>query len=496
MRWLKTVLAGLGALVLVTAPLAWFARRPLAAWAVHAGGGAAGVEIRAVDIRSVDSRGVNMGGIEVFWKGQRVDIDTVELPIDSLLPPRLGQVQIRGVKATVDPSALLVHVSAAGPASPPPAAATVALRDWLGIAQGLNADVDVRIGESVKPVLGFNASLTTDGQSLNGQVEARSGRTSSHTKLAWEVDRPRLEIAASRAEIDLADLVDQARTLFPSELAPFGASGVIETELTGTLENGTARVSGTTRFADLAVRANDLGLVVSGVNGEWDWINLATVTSSVGQRLRIARVEAGKAVVSDIEITGSLASANRLQVDSLTAHVFGGVVRLGSSELILSPLALSLTVSVENVDLAQLAQILPPMNASVTGRVDGTLRISRANNRWSIQGGRLSLRRDSAATLRVNMPGLITGGMTPSGPGYEILRKVEDGFLNLRIDSLEAEFSPALSESERSALITITGHPLSDQVKAPVSFDVSVRGDLTRLISVGLRDDFSLSTKP
>ncbi|WP_404421498.1 YdbH domain-containing protein [Nibricoccus sp. IMCC34717] len=496
MRWLKTLLAGFGALVLVTALVAWFARRPLAAWAVHAGGGAAGVEIQAVNIRAVNTNGMSATGIEARWQGQHVQIDSIDIPVASLLPPRLGQIQLKGLRATVDPATLLAKPTGGDTPSPAPATPAVDLRDWLSVARGVSADAEVRIGDSTTPLLSFDASFTTDGQALKGAVDARSGLSSARNQVSWSVERPRLELNAARAELHLADLLDQARTVFPKELAPFAASGVVETQLSGALENGTVRVSGTTRFQNLGLRANDLGVVVDGIYGEWDWINLATATSSAAQRLKVARIEAGKAVVTDLELVGSLTSANRLQVDALSAQVFGGTVRLGSSEFQLSPLSLSLTISVENIDLAQLAQILPPMNAKVTGRVDGTLRLSRANNRWAIQGGRLSLRRDSDATLRVNMPGLITGGMTPSGPSYDILRKVEEGFLNLRIDSLDAEFSPALSETERSALITITGHPLSDQVKAPVSFDVTVRGDLTRLLSFGLRDDLSLSTKP
>lgn len=79
-----------------------------------------------------------------------------------------------------------------------------------------------------------------------------------------------------------------------------------------------------------------------------------------------------------------------------------------------------------------------------------------------------------------------TRGMNTGSPAYAVLSKIEGGILELRLDALDFKIHPPGAPEGRSAQLHLSGLPVDQSVKAPVSLDVNVNGPVERLLDLGL----------
>ncbi|MDX2188079.1 MAG: YdbH domain-containing protein [Opitutaceae bacterium] len=494
MRLAKALLASFGGLVFVALCLTVACRKPLTEWTLRRALKDAQVEVRQLSVSAMGTRETTLGPVELEWKKQRLEMDSVNVAVGSLLPPTIRQITVSGMVVTIDPTALQDKM----PAS------IVPERDTSGIdgaaivnaLKGVSANVDFKLGNATDPFAGLVVQGKSEGGRVEGAFSFKSGVSTASSTLKWEPDSNAFHVEGFTSSFALHELLALSRPYLPVEWSSIELKGTLVANLGGALQGNSVLLSGVTTLKATDVMMPEFAIKMSGLEGTVRWFNLTELQSDKNQVFSATSIDVGKIALGRTRGVFTLAGKNQLELEQLTTEAFGGTVSVAGQGITLEPLAGVFQIRLVNIDLAQLNTVIPTLDAELTGRLDGEVQVAKRGNRWAIAGGRMHLRRDTPATLRIKRPGMITSGMAPSGPTYDILRKVEDGFLNLRLESLEATLHEAQREDERSATITITGRPISEEVRAPVSLDINVNGPLAPLISLGLREDLSVSAKP
>ncbi len=196
--------------------------------------------------------------------------------------------------------------------------------------------------------------------------------------------------------------------------ALFGAAPPV-TDITGTLRLR-GRASGTdsidARAAVVAV-LEDMSFLAAGtarfrgVSGgiAMQWVGLPAMESE--QEVRAASVTAGDLVLRDLRLRVHWPLPHRFQIRELSMHVLGGTARLEPAAL--NPLegfGGDLTLVVDNVDAAAVAELFPDDRYSVEGRLSGRIPVRFEGGRFLPMAGWLEMSPGTTARIRLLDPEL------------------------------------------------------------------------------------------
>ena len=196
------------------------------------------------------------------------------------------------------------------------------------------------------------------------------------------------------------------------------------------------------------------------------------------------------------------------QVLELRLETLGGTVAAESFLIFPAKLAAAVTINLKDLDLSQLANLVPQALTSAGGHLSGRLGFEWSKKSgFTPKEGRLRLGANEGATLRLaNAPGflsdhvsekinLVPAWMGPvakilaqENPAYLALRQIESGRTPLKVEKLEIDLYPDGPEAPRSAQINITASPASGSAVKTVRFNVRVLGPLDEVLKLGLNN--------
>jgi len=474
------VFAALGALVSLAVVVGVFARKPLAEWALRHALAGSGLELRGLEVRELGLRQATLSSVDLAWKGQTLKVDTLCIDRRAAETFSLGQVRLSGVRVALDADALVRELKATAEKpkaqaaeAPLPAFKSLQVEGGLAVGTGILPFV-VTLAPGDKPgVLGGRVELK--GEAVSGTVWVHYA--SREAVLA--VETPGLLLSLS----ELRRIADQ-----------FGAPLLPDWEFSGRL-----RVSGAwssaSRFEaeplqvallDLRVAKADQSLLAEGIEGSLRLTDPVNLVSAPGQELRVRHVRSGQQEADGVLMRLQILGTDRLRIEALKLSVFGGQVEAGGFEFQPSDPALSTRLRLTGIDLEAMLKLFPMEGTKATGRADGEVPVRYGKNGFQFGAGWLAMSPGSTATLRLEQPGLLTSGLSPSSLSYPTLKAIEDGILNLRVKEMRAELFDVSDPEARSAVLHVIGEPLDPNVKAPISLDVNVNGPLSALINWSL----------
>jgi len=475
--WVFAVLGALGTLAVLVCILA---RKPLAEWALKRALGGAGIELRGLEIRELGLRQATLSSVDLAWKGLTMKVEALTIDRSSAQAFSLGQLRFSGVRVALDAETLMRELKASAGAAQAPAA-EVAMPEFksLQMEGGLvlgsgNLPFVLTLSPGDRPgVLGGRLELK--GEAVSGTVWVKY--YGSDRVLA--VETPGLLLALP----ELRRIADQ-----------YGAPLLPDWEFGGRLRLSGAWSSATgfqdaplkVELMDLRVAKSDQSLVAEGIEGSLSFTDPLSLLSAPGQDLRVRHARSGALEAGDIAARLRILGTDRLQVEGVRLSVFGGQVEVGGFELQPSDPRLATRLRLTGIDLEALLKLFPMEGTKATGRADGEVPVRYGKNGLQFGAGWLAMSPGSAGTLRLEQPGLLTSGLSPSSLSYPTLKAIENGILNLRVKEMRAELFDVKDSEDRSAVLHVIGEPLDPNVKAPISLDVNVNGPLSALINWSL----------
>lgn len=327
-------------------------------------------------------------------------------------------------------------------------------------------------------------------------------------QLTWRADAQTWEWRILRGELDLAQWwpalaarADMADAL-PADLS---LTGLVT--LQGHGEIGPAGITGT-----ITTNSNEL----AGGSETQGW-SIATLRANArleftpeGRLMLAGRLTAPGAEVAGmaldqlaVELAGDVAGA--LQVTRAEFGLLGGRVQVQPFDLPQAGTETRLRAELKDLDLEQLAPLLPGAVQSVQGRLQGTLTAV-----WSPDGGLrpgtggLVITPEASASMRLApAPGFLTGHMqaritwlpawlgmiarrlSVENPAYDALSDIEMGRTALAVDQLEVRLNPDGPDGARSATVAVVARPATGGVVEKVSFTINVAGPLEQVLRLG-----------
>ncbi|MCD6337995.1 MAG: YdbH domain-containing protein, partial [Verrucomicrobia bacterium] len=229
----------------------------------------------------------------------------------------------------------------------------------------------------------------------------------------------------------------------PSELTgaagSVAATGRIDVEGSASWSpGGTPRIKAAATVSLDRVSLPDLGAELEGVRGrlaaQWagEW------RTAGPQELSIAAVAAGDARLEEARLEAAWdGSAAAWQL--VSARFCGGRVWSEPARWPLEAPNWTTTLHLTNVDLAQLAALVPKFHGRIQGRAAGHIPLTiYRDGRWRVRSGRIQLEKGVPAELEYDAEGLLTASLPPDSERYRQMRLVEKALHRLRLQALEA----------------------------------------------------------
>ena len=306
--------------------------------------------------------------------------------------------------------------------------------------------------------------------------------------------------AAVDFQVHSAELDLKAWQAFGQRLVPLpDGLWTVEGKFTGRAEGRWAdrqlNTSGTVRLRE--GRAVDpLGTVTAeGIEADLEFTDFAQVITKPGT-LRVREVRTGQLALRDLDAEVALAGTNKIAVGRVSFQVLGGTVAAEPFNFVPSLGEVETVVLVDGINIEEVMALTRDLPARAVGRVNGRFPLRLDAGGLRLGTGWLQLKPGVYAEIQFNASGLLTGGASPSSPGYAVLKKVESGLLKLKISELRLDIRPPNAPAGRSAQLHIAGEPVDPDVKAPVILDLNVNGPLEKLINLGLDSRLSFGSKP
>lgn len=338
------------------------------------------------------------------------------------------------------------------------------------------------------PALRWRCTFLPGGES--GTVQAILTGEGEGTFLdvaVWMRADGALDWQLRRAELDLVVWAPALATRWP-ELWVYSCSGTVSLAGAGRFQSGILSGNATVRLAGGRVENTADQLVVEGIELMLTLDDLARLHSAPGQSLswragRCAEIPLGAGLLQF-----SLAGET-VQVERGEFNVMGGGLRLSPFTVNPSAPELEVVADVEQVDVAALLPLLPPLLSEAQGRLDGRLLLRYGAAGLSIGTGHLALRGGSPAQLRLlPSPGVLSGSLPPKvNELYPGLVRIEMGEAWLLADQLEVRFLPEGDPAGRSATVHLVGGPSDPSLRAPLILDLNIVGPLEPLVNLGVK---------
>jgi hypothetical protein len=474
--WVFALLGAAGSVALLAAVLC---RRPLAEWVLGRVLTGAGIEVRNLSVREVGLHRAELSPVDLVWRGQGLHVDLIRIHRASALTPSLGQVEISGVRLSLDATAFAKLLQdARGPVAqePPPP-----LPDF----QGLDLAGSVVLGTLVQPFRlhlapGSRPGLLAGDLALNG--EALSGSLRLHYSApdgAFGTETQGLELSL----IPLRRFAEQ----YGAPLLPgWDLEGRLRVSGSFSLEQGRSVAALKLDLLGLNLGRKEQGLAVEGITGSLQFTDLGRLLTEPAQELRVTSASVGALSAKDIQVRLQVQGGDLVRIEGVELSSFGGRVSVSGFELRPSAPSLNTRLRFTRIDVEELLRFFPVEGTQATGLVDGDVPVRYGKVGLQFGAGWLKMSAGCQATLKLVQPGLLTSGLSPSNLSYPTMKAIEDGLLNLRVKAMNAELFDVSDPTARSALLHVDGEPLDPNVKAPVSIDVNVNGPLAALVNWSL----------
>jgi hypothetical protein len=430
----------------------------------------------------------------VAFRPDRVEIRLAPAPFSLTLAREGGSEQIVGVTPTVrlrgSPEGLAtLRIKASG--------GEVALRnaglEARGLALEARVDPDTRLpegrfaidrlrdlrAETPIPPLALEARFEPEGDAIafDGRIESESPRVAVHLRGAHDLRKGR-----GRSELDLDPVEFQVGGLQPSDLLPelarwiSSAGGTLDGH--GEIRWGEGVATGhfdlglrDLRFATPAAELEQLNAVLR-VDGLWP------PRVAPGQLVSMARVDFGLELTDGL-VAYSVDPDGVVELESATWHFAGGVIRTGGA-LDLFADERHLLIAVEDVDLAELLELVNLEGLSGTGRIGGRLPLVLSDGTVEIREAVLTSAAEGGWLRYQPAPGkaaLVPGVEVALDDLLAALRNFHYERLTLRVNG-DAQGSVVVS-------LSLLGANPDHRDGQPYDFNLNVEGRLVDLVRKG-----------
>jgi hypothetical protein len=135
-------------------------------------------------------------------------------------------------------------------------------------------------------------------------------------------------------------------------------------------------------------------------------------------------------------------------------------------------------VSVDSVELAQLAQAVPQFQGEIDGAVSGHLVAVWRGGQIILTDGQLEVDPETGAHLKYQVEGLLTKGMAPGSSAYRQYRMAEKAFADLALKRFRIDIFPEGNRT-RPFRLELLGESVQEGTIVPVDFALNVNVDDT-----------------
>lgn len=344
------------------------------------------------------------------------------------------------------------------------------------------------------------ADFSIEGTGVEG---AGVVRLSAPARGTWRLDA---------GEVELRTWLPLLAQKFLPILAGALADGHVA--IRGEGELGDGRVSGhvTVELRNGSLRHAARGWALSGVMLKGELGHLPTLTSAGAWTLtfeegHFAGLAARKGVVEF-----SIDAEEVVHVVRATCEMLDGRVEMAAFSFPLTKPAVKTEVRVNQIELAQLATLLPPVLAAASGKISGRVGLAWDAEKGVEPGsGRLQIDPGSLVTFRLApqpgfltsklpatispLPGPLAKLMTLPNPAFAPLRAIEMGETRLEVSALDIGLSPDGDAEGRSARLVFTARPEKGDDVEFVKFEVNVKGPLADVLRLGFEHGVSIRTR-
>lgn len=337
--------------------------------------------------------------------------------------------------------------------------------------------------------------LAIDGPGTRMRTELR---IDAHGDGTWRV----LE-----AQVDIAVWFAAVAPQVSAGLASVTAAGMISATGAGELHGGAVTGRVEIELSDGQVHDVARTWSVTGVKARAA-VAVPSLATDGLVRIGIGEVAAGNLSARDGEVELAIDAKQQVHVTRAVAAALNGRVEATPFDFPLAQPEVKTEWRVDDVEIAQLARLLPPVLSAATGRVSGRVAMAWNSRQGFVPGtGRLQVEPGGGAELRLApQPGFLTsrvprkislipGLVTIDNPAYEPLRSLEMGETTLQIESLDIGLRPEGDPNGRTARVVLTAKPEKRKEVESVRFEINVKGPLTDVLRFGIEHNLSLSAR-
>jgi len=491
-KYALRLLAGLGLLFLALVALALAFRLPLARWALGNALADAGLTPRDIRVTQLGLRGTTVAPLDISWRGQRIDIDSVTVRRLRLFSRSLGRIELKGVSVELDLAALT---------APRPAgtvAAAAGARPAIS-GNGVTFDqfsVDGRItlqapGAGRELALSLTATPAEGGSDLRFTATLAGAGVEAQANGHYDLVQSVAEFDLTHAKLELADGWALLRELAPALATGWEAGGTLTVTGRGRAANGAVTGEMALHLRDGSAGNAGEKLSIDGVQADVVLSDPMRVATAPGQIIRAVSARLGNVTLRDAAVRFQLNGVHECRVESAEVAALGG--RLSFEPFICDPTAgaIACVVAADGLRVEEVLALFPDAPAKATGQIDGRLPLVFDKTGLHFGVGWVGLRKGQAADVRFNAPGLLTRSLDPKNPAFVTLQGIEAGRTPLSVEELRVDLHPEGAPSGRSAQIHIVGHPVDQGGPlGRMTLDLNVNGPLESLLNWGLQTKF------
>jgi hypothetical protein len=479
-RWLLA----LGALFAAGLATLWLTRVPLTASVIAATLTRAGATEVKFDVTDASPWRLRMENVNMNYRARPFSAREISFERTSWWSPSLGRVSVKQARLPVaidgsdtNPWAWTSYgTGGGGGAVPAVPVDEISIDGQLVIQAAALPDQTLTIA--------LEAKAAGAGQ-WKGEIKASGPGLGFSGQLGYATASKEVEFKLRDVALDLA----QWRGFVQRIVVLPGGTWELAGKFTGSAEG---KVAGKELIATAQVSMRDgfakhagSGVVIEGIEADLEFTDLDHFRSKPGV-VRAAKLVSGGLTLTEIAAGIEFTGWERVSVLSATFNTLGGKVAAEPFKLLLSQRELAATLLIDGIDVEAVQALTQDLPGRATGRVDGRLPIRVDDGGLRLGMGYLELKKGVQAELQLNAQGMLTRGLDPKSPTFQVMQKIEAGLLRLKLGELRLEVRPPNAPAGRTATLRLAGEPVDPQVKAPVKLDLNVNGPIEALLNIGL----------
>ena len=341
-------------------------------------------------------------------------------------------------------------------------------------------------------------SLIGEGVTLHAVVEADNNTD----RVSWRIEE---------GHAQLGPWFHALLARYAPDIGAASAIGDVTITGQGTLDGFQPSGRLSIQCRDAIVRDDTQGWLLEGLTFAGDFMLGPdfTLYSDSPFTLGIRTITTSRFGARAFSLQGQLENLSSLAVDAARVEIAGGEVESAPFTLPLSPPSIEARVRIKRVGLQDFAQLIPSGLADARGRLDGELILGWSEAAGFQLGiGNLSLDEFEPTVIRLApspgfltsrlparfafLPGKIGEWLSVRNQAYYDLSDIELGRTELAVNALRVSLTPDGDAEGRSARVFIDASPIPpDGAVKQVLFTVNVAGPLSRLLHLGMTQEFS-----